>query len=926
MSLKTTARKILSAQVKTRILMEEELKARGAQGMETEDFVYYDELEKHAAKEALKKKVKLDQYELPEINQADLLKREDPRIATTEELRNFIDEFAPSELNIDSETFSALPAEMQYEIIQDLKLKSRQTSWARLEEIIRNSPTALDFSKHQIKQLKHRNEMTQRVMQMNNMAGGVADIQTSRVAGERGRQYILYKNENIEEGLGWRLPGLSVNNPVNLDDNEKDQVKKEEKEDEKKKEAEQESEDKVKAAIASNPKLAALFADLSSDEEEEMAPITKNDNPVEDYSSEDDDQPLFLNNKVVPAEESLLDDINAYAYDEDEDTINDVIHRIYEDDYEKKEETVKNEDADEEWILRLDNEETYNLWLSRVPDAFVYLHSFNDEYKKILKVTIDEDDVNENKQSLLSLEKRYGKISERDELGRESHQFHKEFLQSIIRWKEFRSEQKQDIMDVFLQDESHDQSDMDSPLAITNKDKSAEKGDSTFEENSDVLIMDMDDEEQHIQFMEPISKHTGPPNINKETKEDTEIQLDISQSLFNGQRPLDNTTVETDSMTDNRISDPHPDDTTQNDTIAEANNNIITETTETDNNIITSESTLVQDQGYNSEDEMDDNLQGEDEEFARFVSDIASKNIDDVKNDLYQDIHALNQQQRKEKGNAEDITDQMIQDIQELLKLFGIPYIVSPMEAEAQCAELEQLKLVEGTVTDDSDVFLFGASRVYKNMFNQNKVVECYLSQDIEREMQLDRDKLIQLAYLLGSDYTEGIAGVGPVTAMEILAEFSEGAEDSVEGPLRAFRDWYNSGMDTTEFQRRFRSRHKDLEIPDDFPNSLVKEAYYHPTVDDSKQEFVWGHPQLDSLRIFLMEAFGWEEEKADQVLLPVLREMNTRAVEGEQQTLNSFIQSSISSNHHDVHKHSSKRVQNIVDMWRKNKKKRVGE
>lgn len=36
----------------------------------------------------------------------------------------------------------------------------------------------------------------------------------------------------------------------------------------------------------------------------------------------------------------------------------------------------------------------------------------------------------------------------------------------------------------------------------------------------------------------------------------------------------------------------------------------------------------------------------------------------------------------------------------------------------------------------------------------------------------LNRTKLINLAYLLGSDYTEGVAGVGYVTGMEVLNEF----------------------------------------------------------------------------------------------------------------------------------------------------------
>ena len=46
--------------------------------------------------------------------------------------------------------------------------------------------------------------------------------------------------------------------------------------------------------------------------------------------------------------------------------------------------------------------------------------------------------------------------------------------------------------------------------------------------------------------------------------------------------------------------------------------------------------------------------------------------------------------------------------------MFGIPYIIAPMEAESQCAWMDATGLVDGVVTDDNDVFLFGGQRIYR--------------------------------------------------------------------------------------------------------------------------------------------------------------------------------------------------------------------
>lgn len=57
------------------------------------------------------------------------------------------------------------------------------------------------------------------------------------------------------------------------------------------------------------------------------------------------------------------------------------------------------------------------------------------------------------------------------------------------------------------------------------------------------------------------------------------------------------------------------------------------------------------------------------------------------------------------------------------------------MEAEAQCAILDLTDQTSGTITDDSDIWLFGARHVYKNFFNKNKFVEYYQYVDFHNQL-----------------------------------------------------------------------------------------------------------------------------------------------------------------------------------------------
>ena len=77
-------------------------------------------------------------------------------------------------------------------------------------------------------------------------------------------------------------------------------------------------------------------------------------------------------------------------------------------------------------------------------------------------------------------------------------------------------------------------------------------------------------------------------------------------------------------------------------------------------------------------------------------------------------VQGLQSQHRAQVRNADSPTSEMYGECQELLQMFGLPYIIAPMEAEAQCAWLDEAKLVDGVVTDDNDVFLFGGQHVYR--------------------------------------------------------------------------------------------------------------------------------------------------------------------------------------------------------------------
>ncbi|NXI01468.1 GEN endonuclease, partial [Pachycephala philippinensis] len=114
----------------------------------------------------------------------------------------------------------------------------------------------------------------------------------------------------------------------------------------------------------------------------------------------------------------------------------------------------------------------------------------------------------------------------------------------------------------------------------------------------------------------------------------------------------------------------------------------------------------------------------------------------------------------------------MLKECLELLECLGVPWVQAAGEAEAMCAYLNARGHVDGCITNDGDVFLYGAQTVYRNfaMNAKDPHLDCYTMSSIKEKLGCDRESLIGLAVLLGCDYLpKGVPGVGKEQALKLI-------------------------------------------------------------------------------------------------------------------------------------------------------------
>jgi flap endonuclease-1 len=165
-------------------------------------------------------------------------------------------------------------------------------------------------------------------------------------------------------------------------------------------------------------------------------------------------------------------------------------------------------------------------------------------------------------------------------------------------------------------------------------------------------------------------------------------------------------------------------------------------------------------------------------------------------------IEAMSKWQEAKAAGSEDafkyaqasshIKGNMVEDAKTLLVLMGIPVITAPSEGEAQASFIAQNNDAYAVGSQDYDALLFGAPVIVRNLAVTGKrklpgkgvYVEVKLEvislESVLLKLGISKEQLVDIAILMGTDYNDGIKGIGPKKALKAILKHG-----SIEGVLR---------------------------------------------------------------------------------------------------------------------------------------------
>lgn len=129
---------------------------------------------------------------------------------------------------------------------------------------------------------------------------------------------------------------------------------------------------------------------------------------------------------------------------------------------------------------------------------------------------------------------------------------------------------------------------------------------------------------------------------------------------------------------------------------------------------------------------------------------------------------------RKYAARTAHLNREIIESSKKLLTLMGIPYVQSKTEGEAQASYMANQGDAWAVVSQDYDCLLFGAPRILRNfkLTKTNTDIQLLQLQKTLDELNLTRNQLVDIAILVGTDFNDGIYGVGAKNAIKLMHKY----------------------------------------------------------------------------------------------------------------------------------------------------------
>ncbi len=129
------------------------------------------------------------------------------------------------------------------------------------------------------------------------------------------------------------------------------------------------------------------------------------------------------------------------------------------------------------------------------------------------------------------------------------------------------------------------------------------------------------------------------------------------------------------------------------------------------------------------------------------------------------------------------LTHEMVEESKELLEAMGIPSVQAPGEGEAEAAYLVQAGKADYAASQDYDSLMFGAPFLLRNLTVSGKrrlpgrdrfadvFPELIDLNETLTTLGIDRKRLIWIGLLCGTDYNDGVKGIGPKKGLKLVKE-----------------------------------------------------------------------------------------------------------------------------------------------------------